>query len=149
MVPTPRRCSRSIPWMTAWMPRMEGGRGLSELLWQCEREHEHEVVQSYPTLCDPMDYNLPGFSVHGVFQATVLEWIAISFSKGSSQPRDRTQVSRIIDRRFTVWATREVWVAWKLKAKVLVVQSCLILCDSMDCSPPGSSVHRILQARTL
>ena len=55
-----------------------------------------------------MDYSLPGSSVHGIFQAMVLEWIAISFSRGSSQTRDRTQVSRIVDRRFTVWATREV-----------------------------------------
>ena len=49
-----------------------------------------------------MDYSLPGSSVHGIFQAIVLEWIAISFSKESSQPRDRTRVSHIIDRRFTV-----------------------------------------------
>ena len=54
------------------------------------------------------DCSLPGFSVHGIFQAIVLEWIAISFSRGSSWPRDRTQVSRILDRRLTVWATREV-----------------------------------------
>ena len=67
-----------------------------------------EVTQSYPTLCDPMDCSLPGSSVYGIFQAIVLEWIAISFSRGSSQPRDRTQVSHIIDRCFTVWATREV-----------------------------------------
>ena len=60
------------------------------------------------TLCDPMDYSLPGSSVHGIFQARVLEWIAISFSRGSSRPRDRTRVSRIVDRCFTVWATREV-----------------------------------------
>ena len=55
-----------------------------------------------------MDYSLPGSSVHGIFQAIVLEWIAISFSRESSQPRDWTRVSHIIDRRFTVWATREV-----------------------------------------
>ena len=69
---------------------------------------EREVAQSCLTLCDPMDCSLPGSSVHGIFQAIVLEWIAISFSKGSSQPRDQTQVSRIVDRRFTVWATRAV-----------------------------------------
>ena len=65
-------------------------------------EHEREVAQSCPTLCNPMNYSLPGSSVHGIFQAIVLEWIAISFSKGSSQPRDRTWVSHIIDRRFAV-----------------------------------------------
>ena len=70
-------------------------------------ESESEVAQPCPTLCDPMDCSLPGSSVHGIFQAIVLEWIAISFSRGSSQPRDRTQVSRIVDRHFTVWATRD------------------------------------------
>ena len=65
-------------------------------------ESESEVAQSCPTLCDPMDCSLPGSPVHGIFQARVLEWIAISFSRGSSQPKDRTQVSRIVDRRFTV-----------------------------------------------
>ena len=67
-----------------------------------------EVAQSCPTLCDPMDCSLPGSSVHGIFQAIVLEWIAISFSRGSSQPRDQTRVSCIVDRSFTVWATREI-----------------------------------------
>ena len=47
-------------------------------------ESESEVAQSCPTLCDPMDCSLPGSSVHGIFQAIVLEWIAISFSRGSS-----------------------------------------------------------------
>ena len=69
-----------------------------------------EVAQSCPTLCDPIDCSLPGSSVHGIFQAIVLEWIAISFSRGSSWARDQTQVSRIVDKRFTVWATREVKV---------------------------------------
>ena len=63
-----------------------------------------EVSQSCPTLCDPMDCSPPSSSIHGILQARILEWIAISFSKGSSQPRDRTHVSRIVDRHFTVWA---------------------------------------------
>ena len=50
-------------------------------------QSESEVAQSCSTLCDPMDCSLPGSSVHGIFQAIVLEWIAISFSRGSSQPR--------------------------------------------------------------
>ena len=58
---------------------------------------ESEVAQSCPTLCDPMDCSLWGSSVHGIFQAIVLEWIAISFSRGSSQTRDWIQVSRIVD----------------------------------------------------
>ena len=73
-----------------------------------ESESESEVAQSCLTFCDPIDCSLPGSFVHGIFQAIVLEWIAISFSRGSSQPRARTRVSRIVDRRFTVWATREV-----------------------------------------
>ena len=64
-------------------------------------------AQSCPTLCDPMDCSLSGSSVHGIFQVRVLEWIAISFSRGYSQPRDWTQVFCIAGRRFTVWATRE------------------------------------------
>ena len=67
-----------------------------------------EVAQSCPTLCNLMDCSLPGSSIHGIFQAIILEWIAISFSRGSSPPRDWTWVSRIVDRHFTVWATREV-----------------------------------------
>ena len=66
-----------------------------------------EVAQSCPTLCNPMNCSLSGSSIHGIFQARVLEWVAISFSRGSSRPRDRTQVSRIAGRRFTIWATRE------------------------------------------
>ena len=60
------------------------------------------VAQSCLTLCDPMDCSLPHSFVYGIFQAIVLEWIAISFSRGFSRPRDRTQVSRIVDRRFTL-----------------------------------------------
>ena len=61
---------------------------------------ESEVTQSCPTLCDPMDCSLPGFSIHGIFQARVLEWVAISFFRGSSQPRDQTWVSLIVGRCF-------------------------------------------------
>ena len=67
---------------------------------------ESEVTQSCPTLCDPMDCSLPGSSLHGILQARVLEWGAISFSRGSSRPRDRTRVSRTPGRRFNLWATR-------------------------------------------
>ena len=70
-----------------------------------EQEKESEVAQLCPTLCDPVDCNLPGSSVHGILQAKILEWIAISFSRGSSQPRDRTLVSCTARRRFNLWAT--------------------------------------------
>ena len=54
------------------------------------------VAKSCPTLCNPMDYSPPGSSVHGIFQARILEWVAISFSRGSSWPRDQTCVSCIV-----------------------------------------------------
>ena len=70
------------------------------------KDHHHHYAQSCLTLCDPIDQ--PIRLLHPWdFPAIVLEWIAISFSRGSSQPRARTRVSRIVDRRFTVWATRE------------------------------------------
>ena len=68
---------------------------------------ESEVAQSCPTLWDPVDCSLPGSSVHGILQARILEWVAISFSRGSSRPRDWTPVSHIADRCFNLWATRE------------------------------------------
>ena len=126
-----------------------------------------KVSHSCPTLCDPMDCSLPRSSDHGILQASVLEWVAISFSRESSRPRYRTRVSHIVGRCFTHWATREVlpiriaiikkainnkcwWGCGEIEnllhcsvcAKSL--QSCPALCDPMDCSPPGSSVHGIL-----
>ena len=85
---------------------------------------ESEVAQSCLTLSGPMDYSLPGSSIHGIFQARILEWVAIPFSRESSQLRDRTQVSCIV------------------AAKSLQ-------CDSIDGSAPDSPVPGILQARTL
>ena len=60
------------------------------------------VTQSCPTLCDPMDCNPPGSSVHGILQARVLEWVAISFYRGPSPTRDRTWVSYAADRFFII-----------------------------------------------
>ena len=73
------------------------GEGKEESMWNLRLT---DTVVS--TLCDPMDCSLSGSSIHGIFQARVLEWIAISFSWGSSRPRDQTQVSRIVGRRFTI-----------------------------------------------
>ena len=80
-----------------------------------------EVAQSCPTLCVPMDCSLPGSSIHGIFQARVLEWGAISFSRGSSLPGDWTQISHTAGRGFTVWATREALVKWGCKVKSWVI----------------------------
>ena len=71
------------------------------------------VAQSHPTLCDPLDYSLPGSCVLGIFQARLLEWVAISYSRASARPRDRTRVSRfswIAGRFFTHWADREALI---------------------------------------
>ena len=79
-------------------------------------------LQSCPTLCDPIDGSPPGSSTHGIFQASVLEWVAISFSNA--------------------WK-------WKVKSESEVSQLCPTLSDPMDCSPPGSSTRGIFQARVL
>ena len=81
-----------------------------------------KVIQSCPTPSDPMDCSLPGSSVHRIFQARVLEWVAISFSNAGK---------------------------WKVKSENEVAQSCPTCRDPMDCSLPGSSVHGIFQARVL
>ena len=103
------------------------------------KKSENEVAHSRPTLGDPKDWGPPGSSTHGIFQARLLDWVAISFSRRSSWPRDRTRVFRIADKRFTVWTTTES----------KFTQSYPTLCDPMDCSLPGSSVHGIFQAIVL
>ena len=87
-----------------------------------------------------MNCSPPGSSVCGILQARILEWVAIPFFSGSSQPRDRTLVSCIAGRFFTVSVTSSVQFS-------SVALSCPILCDPMDGSLPVSSVRGILQAR--
>ena len=78
------------------------------------------VAQSCPTLCDPVECSLQGSSFRGIFQARILEWVAISFSRGSSQPRDRTWVSRFAGRFFTneplgkPWPSKGPVILWGL-----------------------------------
>ena len=133
--------------------------------WMCE--WVSEVTQSCLTLCNPVDCSLPGFSIHGILQVRILEWVTISFSRGSSWPRDWTWVSCIGGRRFNLWATRyllltktKIWnflsdlfnVEKRFKVesvKVLVTQSCPTCCDLMDYSALVSFVYGILQARIL
>ena len=105
---------KSNSWIDIWpscFPSTTWGRDcLLSIVYSwlfCHKVKESEVVQSCPTVWDPMNCSLPGFSVHGIFQARVLEWVAISFSRGSSWPRDQTQVSCTVGRRFTLRATRE------------------------------------------
>ena len=82
---------------------------------------EREVAQSCPTLHDPVDCSLPGSSVHGIFQARVLEWVVIAFSEG----------------------------LFAIATAAKSLQLCPTLCDPIDGSPPGSPIPRILEARVL
>ena len=95
-----------------------------------------KVTQSCLTLCDPMDY-----IVHGTLQARILEWVAMPSSRGSSQPRERTQVSHIAEDSLPAEPPGKHY------SKSL--QSCPTLCNPIDGSPPGSPIPGILQARTL
>ena len=110
------------------------------------------VTKSCPTLCDLKDYSPPGCSVHGIFQARILEWVAVSFFRESSWPRNRGFISCIL----YCWATREassICLHPCIHAYTVYVcsvsQSCLTFCDPLDCSPPGSSARGIFQARIL
>ena len=101
-------------------------------------------------VCSPL-----GSSVHRILQARILGWVAIFFSSGSSQPGDWTWVSCFAGRFFINWATtgsiREL-NRWKNEVTMCcakLLQSCLTVCNPMNCSPPGSSGHGILLARIL
>ena len=72
-----------------------------------ESEVKVKVAKSCPTLCDPDDY-----TIHGILQARMLEWVGAPFSRGSSQSRDWTQISHIAGGFFTGWATREAQQYW-------------------------------------
>ena len=72
-----------------------------------------KVTLSCLTLCSAMDCSLPGSSGHWILQARILEWVAIPFSRGSSQPRNRTGVSCVASGFFTSWATREAQEYWR------------------------------------
>ena len=97
------------------------------------------VAQLCTTLWDPMNCSPPGSSVHGILQERIVEWVAMPSSRGPSQSKDQTSISCfswVADRLFTA----EPSLGTKL---------CPTLCDPMGCSPPGSSVHGISQARIL
>ena len=93
-------------------------------------------TQSCPTLCEPMDSSPPGSSVHGILQARILEWVAISYST------------------FIAYLYINIYIyIYLYTCHILMcaesLQSCPTLCDPTDCSPPGFTVHRILQGRIL
>ena len=135
------------------------------------------VTQSCPALCNPMDCSPPGSSDHWILQARILEWVVMPSSRGSSQPRDWTQVSCMAGGFFTIWATREAQEYWsgepnsspgdlpdwgiklgsptlqadslpaELPGKTKVSEIVSRWVESASLQPPGSSVYGILQAR--
>ena len=103
-----------------------------------------KLLQLCRALCDTMDCSPPGSSVHGILQARILEWAAISFSGGIFLTPGIECVSPAwADRFFTTSTT------WERKSESEVAQLCPTLCDPMDCSLPGSFIHGIFQARVL
>ena len=115
------------------------------------------VARLCPTLGKPVDCSPPGSSVHGFLQARILEWVAISFSGGSSQPRNQTWVSGIAGILFTNLAMREAPTRKPESAQKIEdtrnvcvhAQSCSTLCDPMDYSLPSSSVHGIYPGKDI
>ena len=86
------------------------------------KSKDSEVTQSCLTLCNPVDCRPPGSSIHGISQARILEWVAISFSRESSRPRDQTRVSLIAGRCFNLWATRDAQSKDKLEHSRAVLE---------------------------
>ena len=95
------------------------------------------VLSHAQLFCDPMDWSPPGFSLPGILQARILEWVAISFSRGFSQPRDRIQVSCIVG----IFFTTEPQESPNVSSEVKVTPSCPTLCDPVDfpCDSPWNS----------
>ena len=89
---------RSLTFLLCFRP----SKGAPYVEGLCLWERKKAKLPSCVRLCDPMDCSPPGSSVHGSLQARILEWVTIPFSRGSSQPRDRTQVSCIAGRFFTI-----------------------------------------------
>ena len=104
------------------------------------------VTQLCPTLCDPMDYSPPGSSVHGISQARILEWVAISFPEGSSWPRDWTGVSCLAGGFST---TEPPGKPWSLPQSFVTNMTLLhyisaSLCTLLPCSLLNSEMHLTL-----
>ena len=103
------------------------GKRMGEVASSCplRSSHVHAQLLSRVWLCNPMDCNPPGSSVHGTFQARTLEWVAISSSRGSSWPRDQTCVSCIVRRILYHWATWEAtrscyYLSWLLSVHLRI-----------------------------
>ena len=104
------------------------------------------VAQLCPTPWDPIDCSLPDSSVHGINQARILEWVAISFSRGSSKPRDQIQVSCTAGRLFTVWATRGSWDLPNPEIKPTLPVSLTLAGRFFITAPPGKPIWYMVGA---
>ena len=93
-----------------------------------------KVAHLCPTLCNPMDCIVPG-----IVQARLLKWVAFSFSRASSQPRDWTQVYHIVGRSFPSWATREALSFFYILLKTFLVQ-CILLWSLLPMKPTASDI---------
>ena len=106
------------------------------------------ATQSYPTFLEPMDCSQAGSSAHGIFQVRILKWVVIPFSRGCigllkfKKKKNRNETSQYKCCKLTVTGKY-------IPVCVSFTQSCPAVCDPMDCNPPGSSVHGILQTSTL
>jgi len=121
------------PWDS---PGENTGVGCHFLLQCMKVKSESEVTQLCLTLSDPTDCSLPGSSALGIFQARVLEWGAIAFSifsRGSSQPKDWTQVSCIAGRFFTVWTSRS-------PIYIIYTHTCTYISESLCCIPETNRI---------
>ena len=103
---------KSLKMVTAAM-KLKDAYSLEGKLWPTSSQVK-SLTQLCPTLCNPVDCSPPGSFVCGILQARLLEWIAILCSRGSSPPRDRSWVSIIAGRFFTLWATGKTGVNWPL-----------------------------------
>ena len=101
------------------------------------------AAKSCPTLCNPMDCGPPGFSVHGISQARILKWVAISFFTGSSPPRDWTWVSCFTGRFFTNWATRAALSIFRC-CQILLQSDCTNLYSSLTTFFPKYSIFSLI-----
>ena len=144
-----------LPWDS---PGKNTGVGCHFLLQCVKVKSESEVAQSCLTLSDPMDLSLPGSSIRGIFQARVLEWVAIAFSGVQAQRHwfSNNKVSIFFFTKHYICSlsygssSSKPNHQWPVCASTCVhAQWCLTLCGSMNCSPPGSYVPGILQARIL
>ena len=143
------------PWDS---PGKNTGVGCHFLLQCMKVRSKSEITQSCPTLSDPMDCSPPGSSIHGIFQARVLQWGAIAFSTTPLKLLSQNQITVTLlnpvvnsNAHFglneLILVSRIVYLIPWVHAKLL--QSHPTLCDPIDCSPPSSSVHGISQARIL